>query len=1342
MKLRKLFALLTALIMLLGMMPTASATLVGCNHDWRWEYTDESAKDCRQNNTLVYHCTICGKVDRTEKEPGPCVPSDKWVWDGRAPTNCGECGIKNQLCKYCGQPVNEREEAGPHKWKNEIVRKPACDWPGWKESFCTVCGESKEDGQSIPATGHKWSSWKADVKRTCTEGGYEHRDCTVCGLLEERKTNPYGHDYTNFELTKEPTCTEYGRKVGECSRCGAHIAYNVKMIDHVFGEWVIIREATPDKPGLREKKCVMCGLPVQEEFRVGEENEATNDVVNDIAVVVVSALPVYPNVGDSFVVDLRVTNTGDTILSYAGTTLSNSDSDILGTPAAGGVDINKLNPGESFIVPVTVTVTDADQALNYVERAFTVQMNVWANEKVGFMTPVNKDTENDVSYPINVGLTGSASIAMLMQEETVELPTVELVKTIDSVPANGEYFVPGEEIRFSLTMYVYGPGETIFSEAYQVDQAEIHDPLLGEVDLLVRDDPAYNMGHSFLYTVTEEDAARGYVENTGYATWIYQENGETGRVESNTVTALCGFDELEFVAAPGLELTLTLASTPANGTHFVLGEEVTFVESWVNNTSYTLDPFAVYTWTCHEPVYGSEIDQLSSCWFSDDGPVVPGATGSHSLTVIVTEADVARSSIYACAETSAAVQNGSDLENVLAPYVTAPCGPGELPEGYVPPSNVDAQIDKYVVNEPANGEFFVPGETIEYAVVFMNQRNHELHDVEVYDPLKGSNEDITIAREPVVEPNGTLFLNFSYVVTEEDAARGTVVNTASALWLNPEIEEWSSCDSNTVTTAVGFGNRFVIVDIGLSDDLAVTKTELTTPANGMFYVPGEKVEFSVNVKNNGAPLDNLHTQDWMWDTIYVFGTINTNEDVTYFVPYTVTELDAIAGFVSNVAMADAINAHGETVIEYSNVVTVPCGFADGNAPFGTFDSVALVKKEESMPLNGKYYTEGEVIHYSITYTNDGEQPLTDVEIWDALDITNPIASAEMLNPGESRVCYYQYTVSASDVEFGSVINLAFAGYYIPGGEGYVNSYSNVVISDTDGQPDDMASNGTIDTDQMRSGEASCMRTVTGRDNASVSYDVSFCEKHADVQSAVMMMEQVSASPEMQMQSAAYAVAMWRNAVDALYQEVYAAADPVAKINVMAEYIRFLTEVANYETMLKQLYADNPALIARKVAAMWESKCVDFCCDIHTGAAARKDSLLSVIPAAGAEAVACTCENADAASGSRTSTQYYCPAHSYSFAMLDLLLQGQDTAEAWDLVRQIWTVELNNAYGRIAAKLGEQHAVVLVEYSTLSQWMEAREAVLTLLYPDNPELVAQMMVKLVMDRVNDLCQAAK
>ena len=93
-------------------------------------------------------------------------------------------------------------------------------------------------------------------------------------------------------------------------------------------------------------------------------------------------------------------------------------------------------------------------------------------------------------------------------------------------------------------------------------------------------------------------------------------------------------------------------------------------------------------------------------------------------------------------------------------------------------------------------------------------------------------------------------------------------------------------------------------------------------------------------------------------------------------------------------------------------------------------------------------------------------------------------------------------------------------------------------------------------------------------------------------------------------------------------------------------------------------------------------------------------------------------------------------------MIDMLLQGQNTAEAWAMVRQIWGVELTNAYNQISSRLVDNHTIAMAEYNALTQWMMAREASLMALYPDNPEVVAQAMVKLIMDRVNDLCPTGK
>ncbi len=570
-----------------------------------------------------------------------------------------------------------------------------------------------------------------------------------------------------------------------------------------------------------------------------------------------------------------------------------------------------------------------------------------------------------------------------------------------------------------------------------------------------------------------------------------------------------------------------------------------------------------------------------------------------------------------------------------------------------------------------------------------------------------------------------------------------------------------------------------------------------TPANGHYFVPDEVIEFVISYYNSGdVPLVNVKIVDPL-----ITGT--TNAGGIHYLPvgvaapevttvrYRVTDMDAAAGSIENMAYVNAFDEEGNQYVEYSNTVTVPCGFPEGNDPFGIFHSVAVVKAEESMPLNGQFYTEGEVIHYTITYTNDGELPLTDVEIWDILDVSTPIAHAETLQPGESRVCYYQHTVTAEDVAAGSVINIAHASYPVSNAAGFVNSCSNMVVSKTNaydwmwgtplfpmvptpgtttpdsttptpggytpgtgwttltpvapgGSPTggELPPFGTIDTDKLRSGNSYCERTITGRDNVSVSYDTSFCAEHADTQASALLMQQAAATPELQAQAASYAVALWQTEVKSLYQKVYEAADPLAKAVVMTEYTRFLTEAANYEVLLKLLHPEQPALAAQMIAAMWEDKCVTLCNEAHAEASERKDSLLGVTPSTGAASTTCNCTVTAAASGQTSSKQNYCPVHGFPFSMIDMLLQGQNTAEAWAMVRQIWGVELTNAYNQISAKLGDNRILAMAEYNALTQWMMAREASLMALYPDNPEVVAQAMVKLIMDRVNDLCPTGK
>ena len=535
--------------------------------------------------------------------------------------------------------------------------------------------------------------------------------------------------------------------------------------------------------------------------------------------------------------------------------------------------------------------------------------------------------------------------------------------------------------------------------------------------------------------------------------------------------------------------------------------------------------------------------------------------------------------------------------------------------------------------------------------------------------------------------------------------------------------------------------------------VAVVKGILNNPANPEGFMVGEVIEFTVAVTNNlPDTVQHINLVDplipgWSYD-IYA---LEPGATASTTVSYTVNILDCFSGSVENYVSGRAVVSDGYRFLR-SNTVSADCmevtilNAHPVEDPFGILFGLEVEKAVESLPLNGSYYTEGEIVSYRITYVNSGEIPLTDVMIYDALAGLDEVAAAEKLEPSESRSCFFNYTVTAEDVARGYIANVAVGQYIV---NGYLNSvHSETVVVDTDGQPDPefpadiLPPGGSIDTGALNSPRY-CRRVSSARTNVSYSWSTSFCIDHEGLQGSILTMQQAASTPEAKLQAANYAVALWRAEVETLYGELLAAAGPQARAVIMAEYVAFLTHASNYETLLNVICANQPDTAAQKLADLWEEKCITLCQEMHMPASARQDSLLSV-EVATMEGIsdACACVTYQEDKGWNGIEQTYCPTHSFPFAMTDMLLNGQDTAEAWNTVRQIWQVELRGAYNKAIAALGDSSDVALAEYATLESWMAAREEELMLLYPENPELVAQTMVRIIIDQVNALCQLAQ
>ena len=245
MTLRKLFAWLMTLVMLLGMVPAAHAELAGCNHDWdSGKWLRGEPQNCLDWKPKTYTCTICGAT-ATNEECGRCVAGPK-TWVRPQGSNCEEYGVWEITCKYCGEWLDGGEEPGPHKWTTQTGRAPTCTESGYRETVCSVCGSEQGGPEEIPALGHDWGnwSWAHGSAPTCTESAWQVRTCKRCGQMEDKWVPAGSHKWGPDTLITAATCIRYGVVGHTCTICGAKESWETDLGSHNWGDWKVSSRAT------------------------------------------------------------------------------------------------------------------------------------------------------------------------------------------------------------------------------------------------------------------------------------------------------------------------------------------------------------------------------------------------------------------------------------------------------------------------------------------------------------------------------------------------------------------------------------------------------------------------------------------------------------------------------------------------------------------------------------------------------------------------------------------------------------------------------------------------------------------------------------------------------------------------------------------------------------------------------------------------------------------------------------------------------------------------------------------------------------------------------------------
>ena len=646
-------------------------------------------------------------------------------------------------------------------------------------------------------------------------------------------------------------------------------------------------------------------------------------------------------------------------------------------------------------------------------------------------------------------------------------------------------------------------------------------------------------------------------------------------------------------------------------------------------------------------------------------------------------------------------------------------------------------VTKQVLSSPSDPNGYQLGELVDYKITVTNPGDMAVLNVSVVDDMFGYPEE----KIGEINLNGhtTESFIFNHFVNADDVNRGFITNAAIARAMIPSVS-WG--DEILSGMASEVRSAPVTVTVINRAGLVVTKAVEGGPANGQYYVPGETVHFKVTVNNNtGLTQKAIMVVDPLVGEAKTCPDIEPGKSVTLDFDYVVTELDAIVGYVENYAYTMEIDG-------FSNTVRVDTGF-DG--PFGVITALEVTKQETSTPKDPMGYVLGETITYVITVTNVGETIIPEGTVCDSLKGgSGEIGSFENLYPSSSRTYNFSYVVTEKDIHSPSkkVVNQA-AVWYDLDGHGAVQT-SNLVESPVQGEgPYGFEDDDEGDDKSVLGGDDFCVRTLTGKGPGSEAFTTHFCSEHGKL---LEELEEKKAAVTSEAQELVYvneARLAWQTALVVMYEEAQSQVDSATADALMNQRLAWLEYIGSYEKLLNMLYPNAPLTVARELMTATRDRCVELCYELHKAPEKRPDSLLGTYEALHAAGSGDICEWTEAApeNGEIASVQVLCLDHEAVDEKVILLANeaaNQDArTNAFLRAQRMWQTLMDNrtnAHYKPADK--DTRAVIARNRVAFDKYLTARKAFLTALYPNEPDVVAEVIARTIMEKDMDLCRLWK
>ncbi|WP_426624234.1 DUF7507 domain-containing protein [Leifsonia sp. McL0607] len=494
---------------------------------------------------------------------------------------------------------------------------------------------------------------------------------------------------------------------------------------------------------------------------------------------------------------------------------------------------------------------------------------------------------------------------------------------------------------------------------------------------------------SATYVLTQADIDAGSVVNSATATGTDPGGDPVTGDDTTTV---------DITPAPGIALVKT--GGLAAGATGAVGDTVDYTFTATNTGNVTLTGV-----TIADPLPG--LSPLAFTWPGASGTLAPGQAATATATYVLTQADVDAGSVVNSATATGTDPGGDPVTGDDTTTVDITPAPG---------------IALLKTGGLAAGATGAAGDTVDYTFTATNTGNVTLTGVTIADPLLGLSA-LTFTwpgTQGRLAPGQTATATATYVLTQADVDAGSVVNSATATGTDPGGDPVTGDDTTTVTVPPAPG-------------LALLKTGgLAAGATGAV---GDTVDYTFTATNTGNvtltgvtvadPLPGLSPLMFTWPGTP--GTLLPGQQATATATYVLTQADVDAGSVVNSATATGTDPGGDPVTgDDTTTVTVP------PAP-----AITLLKTGGLAA--GATGAVGDAVDYTFTATNTGNVTLTGVTIADPLPGLSGLAftwpgTPGTLGSGRSVTAVATYTLTAADVNAGSVVNTATATGTDPGGD--------------------------------------------------------------------------------------------------------------------------------------------------------------------------------------------------------------------------------------------------------------------------------------------------------------------